>query len=149
MPHKKPEAPYLRAALVAIAVVFAIFSGTEAKAQRLEIAPSVTRGEPQLAAALRATLPREIAKRLAGKYRGTLRVRITDAKLMREPGFGIVQRADYLEGLLILPGSDPKPIRLTLPFDRSLFLFSPQGEAVRVRNLIEVFAQWVAKYAED
>jgi hypothetical protein len=66
---------------------------------------------------------------------------------MRDPGFGMIQRADYLEGFVMLPGRDPERIRLTLPFDRSLFSFTPQGEAVRMRNLIEVFAQWVAKYS--
>jgi hypothetical protein len=139
----------MRTAFAALAVlVCASFAG-EASAQRitLDITPSVTRGEPRLAATLRTALAGEIRKQLAGKYSGPLRVRITDAKLMREPGFGIATRADYLEGLLIVPGREPKPIRLTLPFDRSLFYFSPQGEAVRARNLIEVFAQWVAKYS--
>jgi hypothetical protein len=120
----------------------------EAKAQAVTIEITVTAGrsEPELVPLLRNELPREIQKAVAGKYNGPLRVRITDAKLLREPGFGIATRADYLEGVLTVPGRDPVPIRLTLPFERSLFMFSPQGEAVRVQNLIEVFAQWVAKY---
>lgn len=138
-----------RAAFAAFFLLLASALAGEAAAQRVvvEIAPAVLRGEPILAAALRRNLPREIQKSLAGKYKGPLRVRIIDAKMMREPGFGIAERADYLEGFVIVPGRDPKPIRLTLPFDRSLFSFTPQGEAVRVRNLIEVFAQWAAKYS--
>jgi hypothetical protein len=142
-------APAMRAASAAFFVLLFVSLAGEASAQRLtlDIAQSVARGEPRLAATLRTALPQEIRKQLAGKYSGPLRVRITDAKLMREPGFGIATRADYLEGVVIAPGRDPRPIRLTLPFDRSLFYFSPQGEALRARNLIEVFAQWVAKYS--
>lgn len=73
-------------------------------------------------------------------------MRILDAKFMRDPGFGIVERADYLDGVMVVPGNEPKPIRLTLPFDRTLFMFTPQGENVRAQNLASVFAQWVAKY---
>ncbi len=140
--------PLIRAALAAVVLLLAAAIGGEAKAQRvtLEIAPAVSRSEPMLAAALRQNLPREIQKSLAGKYKGPLRVRIMDAKFMHNPGFGIIDRADYLDGLVIVPGRDPIPIRLTLPFDRSLSAFTPQGQGVRVRNLTQVFAQWVAKY---
>lgn len=138
----------MRIALLALSLWLGAFLSGEAQAQRiaLEISPSVARSEPQLTAYLRSTLPAEIRKSLAGKYKGALRVRIHDAKFMRHPGFGIVERADYLDGVVIVPGRDPVPIRLTLPFDRSLFMFSPQGEAVRAQNLASVFAQWVAKY---
>lgn len=138
----------MRAGFAALFFLLASALAGEAFAQRIvvEIAPAVTRGEPRLAATLRKALPQEIRKQVAGKQTSLLRIRITDAKIMREPGFGIVERADYLEGLVLFPGRDPQPIRLTLPFDRSLFSFTPQGEAVRVRNLIEVFAQWIAKY---
>lgn len=138
----------MRAAFVALALLSGVALGGEAHAQRVtvEIAPAVARGEPQLASYLRRALPAEIRRTLAGRYKGALRVRIADAKLMRHPGFGIADRADYLEGSVIVPGRDPIPIRLTLPFDRSLFFFTPQGESVRVRNLVQVFAQWVAKY---
>lgn len=139
----------LRAAFVALFFLLGPALTGEAAAQRVvvEVAPAVTRGEPMLTAALRQHLAREIRKSLAGRYKGPLRVRIADAKFMRDPGFGMIQRADYLEGFVMLPGRDPERIRLTLPFDRSLFSFTPQGEAVRMRNLIEVFAQWVAKYS--
>jgi hypothetical protein len=138
----------MRIAFLALSLWLGAFLSGEAQAQRvtLEIAPSVSRSEPQLAAYLRRALPAEIQKSIAGKYRGPLRVRINDAKFMRHPGFGIIDRADYLDGVLLVPGREPKPIRLTLPFDRSLFMFSPQGEAVRAQNLASVFAQWVAKY---
>ena len=112
----------------------------------VEISPSVARYEPALAALLRGALPREIQKAVAGKYSGPLRVRINDAKIPRHPGFGIAGRDDYLDGVVIAPGRDPIPIRLTLPFDRSMFSFTPMGENIRARNLVEVFAQWVAKY---
>ena len=133
---------------LALSLWLGAFVSGEARAQRitLEISPAVTRSEPQLTSYLRRALPAEIQKSIAGKYRGPLRVRINDAKFMRHPGFGIVDRADYLDGVLIVPGNAPKPIRLTLPFDRSLFMFSPQGEAVRAQNLASVFAQSVAKY---
>lgn len=134
--------------MLALALLFGAAASGDASAQTvsIEIAPGVARSEPYLAAALRQALPREIQSRLAGKYRGPLRVRILDAKIMRQPGFGIAERADYLEGLAIVPGREPVPIRLTLPFDRSLFSFTIEGESLRVRNLIEAFAQWVAKY---
>jgi len=138
----------LRGLLAAVALLLAVFLPGEAHAQRIsiEVAPPVVRSEPQFAAYLRRALPGEIQKTLAGKYKGPLRVRINDAKLMRHPGFGIAERADYLDGVVLVPGRDPIPIRLTLPFDRSMFSFTPMGENVRVRNLVEVFAQWVAKY---
>lgn len=138
----------MRAALIALSVLIgAAFSGP-AHAQRVtvEISPSVARYEPGLAALLRGALPREIQKTLAGRYTGPLRIRINDAKMLRHPGFGIAGRDDYLDGVAIVPGRDPIPIRLTLPFDRSLFSFTPEGEAIRARNLMEVFAQWVARY---
>lgn len=140
--------PQMRLALLALGLWLGAFLSGEAHAQRvaIEIVPSVSRSEPQLMAYVRGTLPGEIRKAVAGKYKGALRVRILDAKFMRDPGFGIVPRADYLDGVLIVPGSAPKPIRLTLPFDRSLFMFTPQGESVRAQNLVSVFAQWVAKY---
>lgn len=139
----------LRTVFAALFLLLASALTGEAFAQRVvvEVAPAVMRGEPHLAAILRKALPHEIRKQIAGKKVSVLRVRIADAKIMREPGFGIVERADYLEGVVIVPGRDPERIRLTLPFDRSLFSFTPQGEAVRVRNLIEVFAQWIAKYS--
>jgi hypothetical protein len=138
----------LRRLLAAFALLLATFFPGEARAQRisLEIALPVSRSEPQLAAYLRRALPGEVQKVLAGKYKGPLRIRINDAKIMRHPGFGIADRADYLDGMVLVPGRDPIPIRLTLPFDRSMFSFTPMGENVRVRNLVEVFAQWVAKY---
>jgi hypothetical protein len=138
----------MRIILIALSLWLGAFVSGEAQAQRvtLEIAPAVSRSEPQLTSYLRRALPAEIQKSLAGKYTGPLRVRINDAKFMRHPGFGIVNRADYLDGVLIVPGREAKPIRLTLPFDRNLFMFSPQGEAVRAQNLASVFAQWVAKY---
>jgi len=138
----------MRIAALALGLWLGAFVSTDAQAQRiaLEIAPSVSRSEPALAAYVRRALPAEIVKWVAGKYRGPLRVRINDAKFMNHPGFGIVDRADYLDGVVIVPGRNPIPIRLTLPFDRNLFMFTPQGEAVRVQNLVSVFAQWVAKY---
>lgn len=137
-----------RFAAIALSLWLSVFISAEANAQRitLDIAPSAARSEPRLMGYLRATLPAEIRKQVGGKYGGPLRVRINDAKFMNNPGFGIVDRADYLDGVLIVPGRDPIPIRLTLPFDRSLFSFTPQGEAVRAQNLSSVFAQWVAKY---
>lgn len=138
----------MRFATLALGLWLSAFVSGNAQAQRiaLDIAPSVARGEPQLTAYLRRALPAEIQKTLAGKYKGPLRIRILDAKFMRHPGFGIVERADYLDGVLIVPGKEPKPIRLTLPFDRNMFMFTPQGENVRAQNLASVFAQWVAKY---
>jgi hypothetical protein len=138
----------MRIAFLGLSLWLSALLSTAAQAQRvtLDIAPAVSRGEPRLTADLRRALPVEIRKTIAGKYKGPLRVRILDAKFMRHPGFGIVDRADYLDGILFVPGREPVPIRLTLPFDRSLFSFTPQGEAVRARNLVEVFAQWVAKY---
>lgn len=138
----------MRVFTIALSLWLGAFLSGEAKAQRvsLEIAPSVSLREPQLTGHLRRALPGEIQRALAGKYKGLVRIRIHDAKFMREPGFGIVERADYLDGVMILPGRERKQIRLTLPFDRSLFMFTPQGEAVRVQNLVSVFAQWVAKY---
>jgi hypothetical protein len=138
----------IRFATLALGLWLSVFVSGDAQAQRvtLEIAPSVMRSEPQLSAYLRRALPAEIQKTLAGRYRGPLRVRILDAKFMRDPGFGIVDRADYLDGVMVVPGKEPKPIRLTLPFDRTLFMFTPQGENVRAQNLASVFAQWVAKY---
>jgi hypothetical protein len=138
----------MRIVFLALSLWLGAFLSGEARAQRvtLEIAPAVTRGEPQLTGYLRRALPAEIRKSLAGKYKGPLRVRINDAKFMRHPGFGIVDRADYLDGVLIVPGREAKPIRLTLPFDRNLFMFTPEGEAIRAQNLASVFAQWVAKY---
>jgi hypothetical protein len=138
----------MRIVVAALGLWLSAFISTDAQAQRitLEIAPSVSRSEPALAAYVRKALPAEINKWVAGRYRGPLRVRINDAKFMSHPGFGIVDRADYLDGVVIVPGRNPIPIRLTLPFDRSLFMFTPQGEAVRAQNLVSVFAQWVAKY---
>jgi hypothetical protein len=138
----------MRAFFFALSLLLGAFSFDAAHAQRisLEIAPLVTRAEPQFAAYLRSELPREIQKAVAGRYPGAFRIRIQDAKLPRHPGYGIAGRDDYLDGVLIVPGRKPIPIRLTLPFDRSMFAFTPQGEAVRARNLIEVFAQWVGKY---
>ncbi len=138
----------MRVVLFALGLLLSAFSFDTANAQRItiEILPPVARGEPQLTGYLRRALPVEIQKTLGGKYKGPLRVRIVDAKFMRHPGFGIVERADYLDGVVIVPGRDPIPIRLTLPFDRSMFSFTPQGEAVRAQNLVSVFAQWVAKY---
>lgn len=138
----------MRMVLVALGLWLSAFVSGEAQAQRVtvEIAPAVTRSEPQLVAYLRSALPSEIQKAVRGKYSGPLRVRILDAKVMRQPGFGIAERADFLDGVVIVPRRDPIPIRLTLPFDRSLNAFTPQGEFVRVQNLAQVFAQWVAKY---
>jgi len=137
----------MRSALLALSLWLGAFVSGEAQAQRvtLDIAPSVIRSEPQLASFVRRVLPAEIRRTVAGKYAGPLRVRILDAKFMRHPGFGIIERADYLDGVMIVPGRDPVPIRLTLPFDRSLNAFTPQGEAVRAENLVSVFAQWVAR----
>lgn len=138
----------MRFAALALGLWLSAFVSAEAQAQRVsvEISPSVVRYEPALAALLRSALPREIQKAVAGKYSGPLRVRIHDAKIPRHPGFGIAGRDDYLDGVVIAPGRDPIPIRLTLPFDRSMFSFTPMGESIRARNLVEVFAQWVAKY---
>lgn len=138
----------MRFALLALSLWLGVFLSSEAQAQRvtLEIAPAAVRGEPQLMAYVRGTLPAEIRRQLASKYRGALRVRINDAKFMHEPGLGIAERADYLDGVLLVPGRQPKPIRLTLPFERSMFAFTPQGANVRAQNLVAVFAQWVAKY---
>jgi hypothetical protein len=138
----------IRAAFVALFFLIGAASPVPAQAQRvaIEISPSVARYEPALAALIRTALPGEIQKALAGRYTGPLRVRINDAKILRQPGFGIAGRDDYLDGVVIAPGREPIPIRLTLPFDRSMFSFTPQGEALRARNLIEVFAQWVGKY---
>ncbi len=138
----------MRLVLFALGLWLSAFSFDAAHAQRIsiEISPLVARGEPQLSGYLRRALPVEIQKTLGGKYKGPLRVRIVDAKFMRHPGFGIVERADYLDGVVIVPNRDPIPIRLTLPFDRSLNAFTPQGEAVRAQNLASVFAQWAAKY---
>ncbi len=138
----------MRIATFALSLWLSAFVSATAQAQQisLDIAPAVLRSEPRLAVDLRRALPMEIRKWVAGKYRGPLRVRILDAKFMREPGFGIVDRADYLDGVVIVPGRAPIPIRLTLPFDRTLFMFTPQGEAIRAQNLVSVFAQWVAKY---
>lgn len=138
----------MRPAILALSLWLGAFVSGEAQAQRvtLDIAPSVIRSEPQLASYVRSVLPAEIRRTVAGKYTGPLRVRILDAKFMRHPGLGIVERADYLDGVMIVPGRDPVPIRLTLPFDRSLNAFTPQGEAVRAQNLVSVFAQWIAKY---
>lgn len=138
----------MRIAFLALSLWLSAFLSGEAQAQRitLDVAPSVARSEPQLTSYLRSNLPVEIRKTLAGKYKGPLRVRINDAKFMQHPGFGIIDRADYLDGVVIVPNRAPIPIRLTLPFDRSLVMFSAQGEAVRAQNLTSVFAQWVAKY---
>lgn len=138
----------MRALFIAFTAIITIFLGAEAQAQRVsvEIAPPVSRSEPQLAAYLRGALPAEIGKILRGKYTGPLRIRILDAKIMRQPGFGIAERADFLDGVVIVPKRDPILIRLTLPFERSLNAFTPQGESVRVQNLVQVFAHWVAKY---
>jgi hypothetical protein len=132
----------IRTAFVALFALLCAAHASPAQAQRvaIEIAPSVARYEPALAALIRGALPREIRKAVGGKYKGPLRVRINDAKIMRHPGFGIIERADYLDGVVIVPGRDLIPIRLTLPFDRSLFAFTPQGEAVRAQNLVSVFA---------
>ena len=140
--------PLVRILVLTLALLSAaVFSG-EAKAQRvnLEISPAVARNEPALTGLIRAVLPREIQKNLAGRFKGTIRVRINDAKLPRQPGFGIAGRDDFLDGVGIVPGRDPIPIRLTLPFERSMFAFTPEGEAHRANNLVEVFAQWVGKY---
>lgn len=138
----------MRFLAMALSLWLGAFVCAEAKAQRvsLEIATAVSLREPQMTSHLRRALPGEIRKALAGKYAGLVRIRIYDAKFMREPGFGIVERADYLYGVMVLSGREPKPISLTLPFDRSLFMFTPQGEALRAQNLGSVFAQWVAKY---
>lgn len=138
----------MRIVLVALGLWLSAFVSGEAQAQRVivEIAPQVARSEPQLTAYLRNALPGEIQKAVRGKYSGPLRVRILDAKFMRQPGFGIAERADFLDGVVIVPKRDPIPIRLTLPFDRSLNAFTPQGKSLRAQNLVQVFAQWVAKY---
>ena len=138
----------VRAGLLALAVLCGAASASGAHAQHIavDVAPAVVRSEPRLASYLRRAMPGEVRKALAGRYKGPLRIRISDAKLMRHPGFGIIERADYLEGSVIVPGREPIPIRLTLPFDRSMSAFTPQGEAVRVQNLVQVFAQWIAKY---
>ncbi len=141
----------MRALRLALGLALLLFAGTfaaPASAQRVtvDVSPLAAKGAGPLAAHIRATLPAQVQKAIAGKYSGPLTIRIRAVTLYQYTGFRIVEPTDFMEGDLIIPGRPPKPILLALPFDRSPTFLTPYGMSLRINNLTETFAQWVAKY---
>jgi hypothetical protein len=137
--------------LVSTAVLSLVLAGAIASpglAQRVtvDVSPLVAKGAGPLAAHIRATLPAQVRKAIAGKYHGPLTIRIRSVILHQFTGFGRIEPTDYMEGDLIIPGRPAKPILLAHPFDRSPTFLTPYGQALRINNLIEIFAYWVARY---
>lgn len=133
---------------LALSFVLAAAFDTPALAQRVtvDVSPLAAKGVGPLAAHIRASLPAQIRKAVAGKYSGPMTIRIRTVMLYQYTGFRAVEPTDYLEGDLIIPGRPPQPILLALPVDRSPTMLTPYGLSLRVNNLIETFAQWVARY---
>jgi hypothetical protein len=136
------------AVIFTLSILLAGALTTPGFAQRVtvDVAPLARKGVGPLAGHIRAALPAQIQKAIAGKYRGPLTVRIRDIRLYQYTGFRYIEPTDYLEGDLIIPGRAPQPILLALPVDRSPTMLTPYGVSLRMNYLLETFAQWVAKY---
>ena len=133
---------------LAVSLLLACAFASPSLAQRVtvDVSPLAAKGAGPLAAHIRATLPAQIRKAIAGKYQGPLTVRIRAVTLHQHTGFRIVEPIDFMEGDLIIPGRPPKPILLALPVDRSATMLTPYGMSLRINYLTETFAQWVARY---
>jgi hypothetical protein len=141
------RAPRL-AVVFALSLLLAGSFAAPASAQRVnvDVSPLAAKGVGPLAARIRATLPAQVRKAVAGKYSGPMTIRIRTIMLYQYTGFRYTQPTDYLEGDLIIPGRPPQPILLALPVDRSPTFLTPYGVSLRVNYLVETFAQWVARY---
>jgi hypothetical protein len=93
-----------RLALVfALSLLLAGSGAAPASAQRVtvDVSPLAAKGVGPLAARIRAALPAQVRKAVAGKYSGPMTIRIRTVMLYQYTGFRYAQPTDYLEGDLL------------------------------------------------
>lgn len=107
-------------------------------------------GHPHLAAALKPMLAGELSRALGprlGRTGPQLTVRITRIRIPPSAGEdnadGVIE--DTLEGVVIVPGRAPIPIRVVLPPSGAGAWYAENVDERRVFRLIEAFAQWTAR----
>jgi hypothetical protein len=110
------------------------------------------RGHRHLAHALKPMLAGELSKALGprlGHRGGQLVVRITKIDLGSYGGESATDGwiEDSIEGVVIVPGRGPVPIRVVLPPDTAGAWYASNVDERRVYRLIEAFAQWAAREA--
>jgi hypothetical protein len=112
-----------------------------------------SKGHRHLAGALKPMLAGELSKALGprlGRTGATLTVRITRIDLGAYGGQDSSESGqinDEIQGVVIVPGRGPIPIRVVLPPDTAGAWYAPNVDERRVFRLIEVFAQWAAREA--
>lgn len=110
------------------------------------------RGHRHLAASLKPMLAGELSKALGpriGRGHGQLVVRVTKINLGNYGGDSQTEGwiEDSIEGVVIVPGRGPVPIRVVLPPDTAGAWYASNIDERRVYRLIEAFAQWAAREA--
>jgi hypothetical protein len=110
------------------------------------------RGHRHLAGALKPMLAGELSKALGprlGQRGGQLVVRVTKIDLGNYGGESATDGwiEDSIEGVVIVPGRGPVPIRVVLPPDTAGAWYAQNVDERRVYRLIEAFAHWAAREA--
>ena len=107
-------------------------------------------GHRHLAQALKPMLAGELSKALGprlGRTGAAITVRITYLRIPPNAGEdntdGVIE--DTLEGVVIVPGRAPIPIRVMLPPGNAGAWYTKGFDERRVFRLIEAFAQWTAR----
>ncbi len=146
--------------ILAAAIAFAFAANTGGAAARdgayRALAIDTTRiaatGHRHFAGAMKQILAGELSKALGprlGNRGGVLTVKITSLRIM--PNAGTYHEdsagADRLEGVVIVPGRGPVPIRVQLPPSSAGAWYTEGQDERRVQRLLEVFAQWAAREA--
>jgi hypothetical protein len=144
--------------ILAAAIAFALSAGAETTQARDGVYRSVAidtsriaaSGHRHLAGALKPMLAGELSKALGprlGRSGGQITVRITGIRLPpnggEDPTEGVIE--DTLEGVVIVPGRAPIPIRVVLPPSSSGAWYTQGFDQRRVMSLIEAFAIWAAR----
>jgi hypothetical protein len=113
---------------------------------------NAVRGHRHLAGTLKPMLAGELSKALGprlGQRGGQLVVRVTKIDLGGYGGESATDGwiEDSIEGVVIVPGRGPVPIRVVLPPDTAGAWYAQNVDERRVFRLIEAFAHWAAREA--
>lgn len=108
------------------------------------------RGHRHLAGAVKPMLAGELSKALGprlGHGGGQLVVRVTKIELGGYGGESATDGwiEDSIEGVVVVPGRGPIPIRVVLPPDTAGAWYAPNVDERRIYRLIEAFAHWAAR----
>jgi hypothetical protein len=145
------------AILAAIAVIGFAANADQAQARdgyyrsvAIDTSGIAVTGHKNLAAALKPALAAELSKALGprlGRSGSVLTVRVTRIRLGNYGGETVAGGwiEDEMQGVVIVPGRGPIPIRVVLPPDTGGAWYAQNVDERRVRRLIEAFAQWAAK----